>query len=89
VGNRVKMWNLYDYKTAQKTSVAGESYLSAKMQYKYDCKEKKLRMLDLTSHSQNMAKGKAIFKMYDPQDWKPFLPNNVQEVLWKVACGKL
>ena len=43
-GNTVKVWQLFDYKTAQ-SSFGVKPYLSAKSQYEYDCKTKRTRLL--------------------------------------------
>ena len=42
-GNKVKMWDLTDYKTAQE--VTGKQYMSSKSQIEYDCKEEQTRLL--------------------------------------------
>jgi hypothetical protein len=58
-GNLVKMWILYDYKTIQ--TVAGDSYLSQKMQWEYDCAEEQSRLIAGYSYSGQMGTGKIIF----------------------------
>ncbi len=58
-GDRVTMWELIDYTTIQ--TVTGTSFLSAKVQRKYDCPGDRHRTLALTKLSGNMATGRVIF----------------------------
>ena len=86
-GNLVKMWDLADFKTVQK-SAAGESYLSNKIQTEYDCKEEKSRSLAFTWFSGKMGSGKVVYSDSFPGKWSPISPGSVGEALWKIACGK-
>ena len=86
-GNFVKMWDLTDYKTVQK-SAAGKSYLSDKGQQEYDCKEEKMRQLALQMFDGKMGQGKAVYSDNDTVKWVPIAPGSIGEVLWKAACGK-
>ena len=86
-GNFVKMWDLMDYKTVQK-GPAGVSFLSAKQQTEYDCKEEKERMLAFLWFDGQMANGKVVYSNSDTDKWSPISPGSVAETLWKIACGK-
>ena len=90
-GNMVKIWELYDLKTAQKSS-EGTSYLSMKMQSEYDCKEERQRTLFISHYSKNMGRGEAVFSFSytdsNINSWTPVSPGSVGEGLWKFACGK-
>lgn len=86
-GNLVKMWDLMDYKTVQK-GPAGVSFLSAKQQTEYDCKEEKERMLAFLWFDGQMANGKVVYSNSDTDKWSPISPGSVAETLWKIACGK-
>ena len=86
-GNLVKMWDLADYKTVQ--TVAGDSYLSAKSQWEYDCKEEKMRQLASTWFDGQMGNGKVVVSNGDVRgEWRPIAPGSSGEALWKIACGK-
>ena len=87
-GNLVKMWDLADYKTVQKSAAAGEYYLSGKVQMEYDCKEEKKRLLAFTNFSGKMGSGKVVYSDSFPGKWSPISPGSVGEALWKIACGK-
>jgi len=85
-GDRVKVWELIDYKTIQ--TVAGTSYLSARVQREYDCAGDLQRTLALTKLSGNMGTGKVILTNSDQQKWEPVDPGSIGKRLWKIACNK-
>ena len=86
-GNFVKMWDLADFKTVQ--TVAGDSYLSQKIQSEYDCKEKKSQYLAFTWFDGQMGNGKVVVSNGDVRgEWRPIAPGSSGEALWKIACGK-
>jgi len=88
IGNLVKMWDLTDYKTAQKT-VDGKSFLSDKGLSEFDCKEGRKRILAFSLLSGQMGNGKVIYDNSNVRDeWEPILPGSVNEISWKIACGK-
>ena len=87
-GNLVKMWDLKDYLTVQK-SATGFSYLSDKAQQEYDCKEEKSRLLAFTDFSGQMGNGNVVYSNGNVRDeWSPIQPESVGEAKWKIACGK-
>ena len=85
-GDRVKMWELIDYTTIQ--TVAGTSYLSARVQREYDCAGDLHRTLALTKLSGNMGAGTVILTNSEEQKWEPVDPGSIGKRLWKVACNK-
>ena len=85
-GDRVQMWELIDYRTKQ--TVAGTSYLSAKLQREYDCIGEVHRTLALTELSGNMGTGTVLRSNSDAQKWEPVDPGSIAKRLWKVACKK-
>ena len=87
-GNFVKMWDLLDFNTVQ-MSPAGHSFLSEKAQQEYDCKEEKKRILAFTWFDGQMGNGKVVVSNGNVRgEWEPISPGSVNEVLWKIACGK-
>ena len=86
-GNLVKMWDLKNYKTVQKS--ADDSYLSTKEQWEYDCKEEKKRLLAFTWFDGQMGSGKVVYSDSETSmKWSPIQPESSGEALWKIACGK-
>jgi hypothetical protein len=83
----VKIWALFDLKTAVASPGAG-LFMSSKAQYEYDCKEQRVRGLYYTLHAGNMAGGEIVGKTYGPTDWIPAATDILNESLWKLACGK-
>lgn len=84
--NKVKMWVLFDYKTAQKAS--GVNFLSEKVRREYNCKEEQMRTLAFSFFSWNMGGGKVALSYSEPREWVPLALGNTGEALWKIACGK-
>lgn len=84
--NRIKMWDLVDYKTGQK--VTGNKYLSIRGRYEYDCLEDKYRYLKLSFLEGNMGKGEVVLSTVEPDRWAPVEPGTMAEVKWKIACDK-
>ena len=85
-GDKLKMWKIYDYKTAQEAS--GYKFMSAKFQNEYDCKEEKIRFLANTTFSENMGVGEVVFTNTDAGKWLPASPGSIDEAMWKFACRK-
>ena len=85
VSNKVKIWELVDYKTVQKS--ADFQYNSAMLQTLYDCKEKQYKLLYSSFHSENMGGG-VVRTNNNPSEWAPVSPESIVEGLWKFACKK-
>ena len=85
-GYLVKVWELIDYKAIQ--TVAGTSFLSARVQREYDCTGDLQRTLALTKLSGNMGTGTVILTNSDEQKWEPVDPGSIGKRLWKFACNK-
>ena len=85
-GDLVKVWELYDFKTAQ--TVVGVSFLSRQWQRQYDCVEERGRGLATTEFSGNMGNGNVVWTDSDEGKWSPVAPESIGKALWKFACGK-
>lgn len=81
-GNRVKLWDLMDYRTRQTGNV-----MSLKRQVEYDCKEVKMRVFYSSIHSENMGRGETV-AYPNPDVWTPVPPGTIGENLWHIACRK-
>ncbi len=86
VGNKVKVWELVDFKTVQGST--GFQFNSAKVQTQYDSKEEQTRILYATFHSENMGGGDVVLTHNNAAKWAPVTPDSVDEAMWKIACGK-
>lgn len=84
VGDRAKMWALFDYKVVQKAS--GVEFLSEKIRREYDCKEKQMRKLAFSLFSWNMEGGELIRSYSQPQKWEVVPAESLDEAEWKIAC---
>ena len=86
-GNRVKMWELRNYKNVQK--LAGDKYLSQITQVEYDCKKEQSRPLTISQFSEIRGNGRVVFSRGNPSDkWLPAKPGSVAKTLLKIACNK-
>ena len=82
----VTWWELEDFKTVQ--TVGGIRFLSAKLQWEFECAEERMRMLALTEFSGNMGKGDVVLNESPDQIWRPVEPDSFGFKLWKAACAK-
>jgi len=82
--HRVKMWTLIDYQVEQRAS--GTNFLSKKIRYDYDCKERQIRVLAFSLFSWNMERGELRRSYNQPQQWERVSPESLEEAAWKAAC---
>lgn len=86
-GNKVKIWDLLDLKTAQKFE--NDRYLSTIQRMEYDCEEETGRTLDYYLYSGNMRNGEIVYSSKNIKDEpKSILPGSIDEGLFKIACYK-
>jgi len=86
-GGVARMWTLNDYVALQRLDQR-EPFKSVKMEYEYDCKNERSRLLYFTSHPESMAEGAALDFNVAPGAWTANSPGSGLEMLWKIACGK-
>ena len=83
-GNKVKMWAMYDYKTAQEIGLY--KYLSTKDLWEFHCQEEEFRVLYAIYFSGNMGNGDSVARGGEPTKFIPILPGTCVEFYWKIAC---
>ena len=86
-GNMVKMWDLFDYKTAQ-TTETGKRFVSSKRHIEYDCKQMRARPFAVSSHTESMGQGQLVEARDLSPKWNAVATGSADELLWKFACGK-
>jgi Domain of unknown function (DUF4124) len=86
-GDKVKMWVLSDFNTAQETG-GGKQFSSIKAQFESDCKLEQYRTVSSIYHSGNMGNGNVIQSFNIPTIFEPVPPASIAETLWKIACLK-
>ena len=88
-GNKVKMWNVYNYFTAQR-GPEGAMYMSIDQQEEFDCKEKQMRVLYFSYRSGKLGEGEPVYSKSFTEDirWDPVEPDSKGEYLLKIACAK-
>lgn len=85
-GSKAKMLSLIDYTTV--LTAAGKSYASIKAQHEFDCRQEQVRMLYSSIYSGHMGNGVEVESKFQPENWRPVPTRSIEEILWKVACGK-
>lgn len=86
-GNKVKMFDLSDFKTVQKTK--SYRYLSQLSLNEYDCEKERRRMFDFHWFSENMKKGDIVYSEKNINDEGKSIPtDSIGTDLFNIACGK-
>ena len=75
------IWQLTDLKKRSKTGT-----LSNQVLMEFDCKGHKRRTVVFTSHNENMAEGKTIFKSLKGGEWHPVVKDSVAEKMMHMVC---
>jgi hypothetical protein len=82
-GNLRKMWQITDLKQREEGGV-----MSWRALHEYDCKEERLRLLSLSSHSNPMAGGVMLGSDDDPSTWDAIPPGSILARVLKRVCAK-
>jgi hypothetical protein len=85
-GANVKIWDMFDYKTAQPGD-AGKKYLSMKRRTEYDCKQGRMRVSELSYHSDNLSKGAVVDAAKVNFKWGEIATGTADQLLLEFACG--
>jgi hypothetical protein len=89
LGNKVKVWNLYDFKAPE--TLNGKQALSMVIFNEYDCINETYKTLSSSFYSGNMQQGASIgsktFAIGETTH-TPIVPNTIQHTGWEKACGK-
>ena len=85
-GEIATMWSVSELKVA--ATANGASYVSLKRQDEFDCAGSRSRGLQISAYPSPMGEGKAVATEKGSGAWQPVAPQSVNEVLWKIACGK-
>lgn len=75
------IWQLTDLKKRSKTGT-----LSSQVLLEFDCKGHKRRTVVFTSHDDNMAEGKTIFKSLKGGEWHAVAKDSVAEKMMHMVC---
>jgi hypothetical protein len=75
------VWMLSDFKEKNKRGV-----LSTQVLNEFNCEDKMRRTIAFTSHKENMAGGKAIFKSLAAGNWHAINEDSVAYKMMHLAC---
>ena len=82
-GNMRRVWQIQDLRNRGK---GGE--MSARMRMEYDCKEERLRILDISEHTEPMAGGRLSHSQTGSGTWRGIAPNTNSSVMLEIVCAK-
>jgi len=87
-GDLRRVWTLQDNKQRDQDGVLSRHYLS-----EFDCKEKRQRLLSVSTHAERMARGETIklrrYSLEEPDGkWRDVAPNTFPAHLLKLVCAE-
>ena len=85
-GNKVKMWEMSNFKTLQEAG--GIKYLSTVSQYEYDCQEETMGQTAIIAYEGNMGVTPISHDEFVRVKPAPVPPNSIATIMWKIACGR-
>jgi hypothetical protein len=88
VGNKSKMWTMYDFNSVQNTKSA-KQFLSQVAKKEYDCVNETAALLATSYYTKNVQQGESFNNFtYEVEEiiTNPIAPNTLEEVAFKVAC---
>lgn len=86
-GQFVTLWQLTDF-TWMQGGRKGTRFFSTMTQSKFNCANKRVRLLAFAWFSLRMGRGKAAAGYVDTDHWLPVKPESPNQGLWEWACGK-
>jgi hypothetical protein len=85
-GHLARMWDMWDFKSAQQA--AGKRFVSFKQQNEYNCKDERIRTVTVTGFSGHMGKGSVVDSGTPSAAWNSVDRDTPMDRLRKLACGK-
>jgi hypothetical protein len=85
-GDKVKVWNLFDFKVEQ--VVSGRRFHSARSMMEYDCVGENERLLSHSFHSLKMGLGNTVHTESAVGNWEPVSPTSIGRSLFDHLCQK-
>ena len=82
-GNLRRIWEMQDLKARDL-----DGSLSRRALSEYDCKEERLRLLSLSTHSGQMAMGKIIITVSPSGKWDYAAPGTSGQTMLKFVCTR-
>lgn len=85
-GDKATMWSIYALKAP--ASAGSASYVSLKRQDEFDCKESRMRPLQIAAYPKPMAEGTPVANEKSTANWAAAAPQSIGGKLLAVACAK-
>lgn len=81
-GHFRRVWVVTDMK-----KLVVEGAKSYRVQWEYDCKKERSRVLYLSGHSRHSATGEMLFSTQAPQEWEPSPPGTPDALIREIVCS--
>lgn len=81
-GHLRRVWEIMDYRQRQRSGA-----MSTRLLAEYDCKEDRYRILSISRHSDQMARGQVIDSLGEPSAWDYIAPGTVVATKLKTVCA--
>lgn len=85
-GDKATMWSIYALKAP--AAAGSASYVSLKRQDEFDCKESRMRPLQIAAYPKPMAEGTPVANEKSTANWSAPAAQSIGEKLLTVACAK-
>ncbi|MFM9917217.1 MAG: surface-adhesin E family protein [Rhizobacter sp.] len=85
--NSVRMAALYDYKSADRSTIFTKSLFSRIAQQEFDCDAARFRDVRASHYTQHMGAGDLLHTDSFPGSWQSAAPDSAAAQLRKIACG--
>jgi hypothetical protein len=86
-GNFPKIWILWNYKKGHRDK-SGDVIFSQKSLYEFSCRDREVRLINMTQYDDNFAAGKIIYSTasnYKPK-WDEIPPGTIVSDWYKIVC---
>jgi hypothetical protein len=83
---KVRIAYLLDMKKPDQ--VDSNAYLSTRGESEFDCKATTYRTVSLSRHSENMASGRLVAVVSEPDEWSRIPPHSKVARMFSTVCGK-
>ena len=87
-GRMAKMWSMIDYFKPQQNNL-DKPHASSQTYDEYNCEEQSIRYITILRFSKPSGNGDILLDHTNENEkFSSINPNSVDQLLWKIACGK-
>ena len=82
-GHIRRVWQIRDFK-----SKTADGEMSSRSRLEFDCKQERMKILGITTHSEPMADGKTLYSEGEDKGWRVVPPETPIERMFNIVCAK-